>query len=173
MMAYIARPPEQRFHSRYLKMQNGCWEWQAGKDQKGYGVITVDGKLIKAHRLSWILHHGPIPKHDSYHGVMVCHHCDNHACVNPDHLFLGLARDNNEDKMKKGRHSCGAGDHHRSVTRPDTIMRGDRHTQAKITDVIARLIKYGTETGRELAKHFGIKESTVSNIRTGKTWRHI
>lgn len=166
-------PAVQRFHSRYLIQPNGCWEWQAGKDSKGYGVITVDNKMVKAHRLSWMLHNGQIPKHDSYHGVMVCHHCDNPGCVNPEHLFLGLAVNNHDDMMKKGRHNCGSGDHHRSITRPETIMRGEQHTRAKITTDIAKLIKYGMEKGRDLAKRFGIKESTISNIRTGKTWRHI
>lgn len=74
-----------------------CWECKTtGKFR--YGSVSINGKFMKAHRYSWEIHNGPIPK-----GLWVLHHCDNPACVNPEHLFLGTRSDNMKDCYAKGR----------------------------------------------------------------------
>jgi len=106
--AYRKSPIDVRFHQSYTKIPNGCWNWLGATSFKGrkwsYGIINKDKKPYLAHRVSWELHNGPIPKE-----MDLCHKCDNTLCVNPDHLFLGTQADNNRDRDLKGRKAMGEG----------------------------------------------------------------
>lgn len=92
---------------KWVDEADDCWEWVGAKNKYGYGILSVAvspdahggvRRNMRAHRVSWIVHHGDIPS-----GLNVLHRCDNRACVRPDHLFLGTQRDNFEDMVAKGR----------------------------------------------------------------------
>lgn len=91
---------EEMFWAKVEKSEN-CWNWKAAKNNNGYGLFGISkGKLQTAHRYSYELHKGPIPK-----GSLVLHSCDNKLCVNPDHLRLGTQAMNVHDQFTHGKKS--------------------------------------------------------------------
>lgn len=114
---YITAPPEERFWFYVHPDPNsGCWLWGGAPNFRGYGVFTVTAQRSEmAHRYSWALAYGPIPR-----GLWCLHKCDTPACVNPQHLFLGTVQDNVTDMMGKGRGRYGrnAPQHKKRVAAP-------------------------------------------------------
>lgn len=96
--------PNEYLLQNYIPVpEAGCWLWTGPWCDSGYGRVARHGKEItRAHRMFYTVHKGEIPK-----GLFVCHKCDTPACVNPDHLFLGTARDNVQDMIRKGRNRPG------------------------------------------------------------------
>ena len=165
-----------------------CWIWTATKHESGYGLFRIRGTstMMRAHRMSWSLNHGPIPD-----GMYVCHHCDNPACVNPAHLFVSSQKGNVADCVKKGRrrYSSGAlhgsrthperlprGERHHSKLHPETVLRGSSVHNSKLTEASAmlakRLLAQG-ESQTQIASTLGVSISTISLINLGKRWAHV
>jgi hypothetical protein len=173
-------------------MESACWVWTATKGKGGYGSFGAAGKVRAAHRIAWIAAKGQIPHDGSYHGIEVCHRCDQRDCVNPNHLFLGTHANNMEDmKLKsRGNQPCGDNHHsrlrpermargtrHGSRTHPERVARGEAHSQAKLT--VAQVMKIrslyatGGITLKQLGVQFGISQTYSSEIINRKVWRHI
>lgn len=81
-----------------LAKAKGCIEWDGYRNEKGYGVKSVNGTNVKAHRWAWEQANGPIPE-----GKVLLHSCDNPPCINVKHLSVGTVADNNQDRADKGR----------------------------------------------------------------------
>lgn len=145
---------EERFWAK-VKKTDSCWLWTACKSNTGYGQIQLLHKSLGSHRVSWELHNGKIPK-----GMFILHKCDVRACVNPSHLFLGTHKDNNDDKIKKGRQA-----------------KGEATNTAKLTD--AKVIKIrsmyadGVMNKYQLAEMFKVDPRSIWNVIHHKTWNHV
>jgi hypothetical protein len=102
LRVYKIIPAGERLAGKYKPDTNGCWIWTGGKFNHGYGAIGAGSKQSRqnllAHRVSYEHYKGPIPE-----GLDVCHTCDVKLCINPEHLFVGTAKDNVRDMYQKGR----------------------------------------------------------------------
>lgn len=97
-MARPAQDPVIRFAKFFAPVASGCHEFRSTIQKDGYGRFHFKGRQAPAHRVAYQLYVGEIPA-----GMMVCHKCDNRCCVNPEHFFLGDAKDNVRDMHAKGR----------------------------------------------------------------------
>jgi hypothetical protein len=143
----------------YLHIAKGrpdeCWPWTAARNRAGYGLVGVNRKSHLAHRIMYEVTHGQLLS-----GEAVCHSCDNPWCVNPAHLWLGSVADNNADRHRKGKSRGG-------------VNKGTRNPMAKLTPTKVKRIVASTDTLETIAKHYGIKFQTVSDIKRGRIWSHV
>ena len=166
---------EERFW-RYVQKADGCWLYIGAIDSYGYGIVSDHGKVVKAHRYSWELLYGPIPK-----GLCVCHHCDNPPCVNPAHLFLGTNADNTADRNAKGRQAKGDRTGARLYPEKYTFQgvpraKGEANGSAKLTEAKVRTIRQSYTEGISsyiLARQYNVARHTISSIINRKTWKHV
>lgn len=137
-----------------------CWLWiGAGhKSKQKYGVFSFNVKPIGAHRFSFMLHFGEIPL-----GLGVCHTCDNHICVNPEHLFLGTQDDNMKDMVKKGRSS-------HSARTPGEQSGNHKLTWKMVREIRDKYIPYEYPLS-VLAREYSVAKQTIWHIIKNITWR--
>lgn len=138
-----------------------CWLWTGARNGKGYGMFgnarrfMPGARVVLAHRASFFFSRGSLPPA----GLQVRHLCHNPACVRPDHLDYGDAKQNARDSLDAGRYEHGEGHH------------SARLTDAKVAEIRRRRIN--GETGKALAREFGVSEGLIGHIRTGRIWKHV
>ena len=135
---------------------SGCWLW-LGCTNGRYPQLKEKRKNIYAHRIACESVHGELGE------LQALHKCDNPICVNPDHLYPGTQLQNVRDCIDRGRFkSPGA-------TVPEC---GSDRYNAKLTEANAVYIRTSSEKGIDLASRFGVTPGIISEIRSGKRWKH-
>jgi hypothetical protein len=126
--------------------ESGCWLWLRSKDNHGYGRIMWHGHGERAHRIAYLLSKGKIPR-----GMFVCHSCDNPACVNPDHLWLGTQTANMQDASRKGR--CTP------------------HRKLSVAQV--HEIRESRVASRKIAPLYGVCYAVINALRARRTYPNV
>ncbi len=138
-----------RFWSK-VDTRGKCWAWTDYLNKDGYGQFSLDGSMLRAHRVSYAI------ANDDPGDLNVNHTCDNPFCVNPDHLWTGTQREGVDDMVTKDRQAKGAG-----------------KTHSKLTDEQVEEILVSKDTNRILADRYGISEGIVSSVKHGRIWKHV
>lgn len=131
-----------------------CLEWTGLRDKDGYGIITVDARPHRAHRVAYELVHGKIAP-----GLLLRHRCDNPPCIRVDHLVPGTRSDNSRDMRER-----------------DRSLKGERNPSARLTVGEVAAIKRDLLQGQTLsavAMRYGIGTSTAGRIRKGASWADV
>ncbi len=150
-------------YEKHVIRKEGCWDWKGPEDKGGYAVMSCNPNIgpDRGHRASWVIHNGPIPKY-----MHVCHVCDNRICTNPDHLWLGTHKQNNDDKIAKGRAKY--------ITPPR--KSGSENGAAKLNEEQVKEIKKLIKNGRSsysIGKEFNVSKQTILRIKNGVNWSHV
>ncbi len=156
-------PPEDILARIDVRAPDDCWEWTGAKS-RGYGQLSFAGEHWQSHRLVYALLCGPIPV-----GYEVCHTCDNPLCCNIAHLWLGTHAENIADRDRKGR-----GRWHQKY--PESVRRGERNSNAKLTTEAVRLIRKLARAGvrqKRIADVAGVSAGLVSQVIQRDKWAHV
>lgn len=150
----VANGIPRKFFDEAIKIEsNNCIEWPY-YGNKGYGYLTLDGKLTFVHRLALLIKVGepPTTKHQALHS------CHNPPCFNYKHLRWGTNLENSHDRSKDG-----------------TQQRGEKVHNAKLNSREVVTIKSLLESmsNKELGIRFNVKPSTINAIRVGRSWKHV
>ena len=129
-----------------VRGQDDCWEWLGCKSGGGYGNFSINRKSYVASRVMYTLYFDKIPD-----GMFVSHKCDNPSCVNPNHLFIGTANDNNQDRSRKGRNNS-------KLTRADINEIRKLYNETDISQL-------------SLAKTYNVDNALISLIIANKLWK--
>ena len=129
------------FDDKYEIDDNGCMNFTGHLNNSGYETVRYDGIVFLAHRLSYLLAYGDIPKRRN-----VLHKCDNPKCINPKYLFVGMHKDNMQDMLKKERWIAKLSNENVRFIRNSKLLSNNK--LAKMFNVSERTIRYAKQKGK-------------------------
>lgn len=168
---------EERFWAKVNKngplmpgMKTRCWVW-TGFILNGYGRFNQGpGKTQRAHRIAYELQHGPLPA-----GMEALHECDLKKCVR--HIYAGTQRENMRDAAARGLLSPAKGDANGSRRHPELLWRGEKHTQANVSESEVKEIRARYARGgisqRALGAEYGLSHTAIGFIVRAEHWAHV
>ncbi len=165
-----AKNTPENFWSRVdIGVPSACWEWQGARTSSGYGSLSWHGQHVQAHRVAYYLSVGGIKLNMNFRhsGVakrykrFVLHRCDNRACCNPAHLFLGSMRTNLLDAYAKRRKTQPRSEHANAQLSPDQVK-----------EIRSRYTKGGV-LQQQLAYEYGVSQRVISLVVRGETYKDV
>jgi hypothetical protein len=123
----------------------GCWLW------------------LKSYKVNGYAKYNGIPVGRRFFGLtdpeqLALHHCDQPACVNPEHLYVGTRKQNNDDAVRRGRWGGPVGhSHHASKLTPE--------------DVIA--IRNDPRQQKVIAAEYGVVKAAIWAVKARRSWKHL
>lgn len=131
-----------------IRGKDECWNWCGAIHRDGYGICQINYKQLRVHRIAYMLSHN-----ENIDDKVICHHCDNPLCCNPEHLFSGTVNDNVQDKIRKGRARYSRG-----FDMPQSKLSEEQKNE------IREIFKKGNISKKEIAKIYGVSRPNISYI---------
>lgn len=162
-----------RFYEKTkLDEATGCLLWTGTKNKTGYGYMSINGCQFRAHRISYLIHHGQIPS-----GMCVLHSCDTPSCVSKNHVSIGTHAENMGQRHERGRYVFNYNGNH-YLQKDSSSVQGSNNSRAVITEETALQIledfrqkKFKSKAA--LSRAYGVSVTVVKILICGKTWKHV
>jgi len=122
----------------------GCIIWPYSISNGGYAQLVFDGRVRLGHQIACETAHGLRPA-----GMYAAHRCGVHACINPDHIRWATPSENTADRLLHGTYG----------------WKLNAESVAEIRVLVAEGLSQ-----RQIAKRFGVTQTTVHHVATGHTW---
>ena len=146
-----ARLPIKEHFYQWVEKKDGCWKWQGGMKDNGYGLHCYGKSQKGAHVRALEIEGHKIPK-----GMCVCHKCNNRSCVNPDHLYVGTYKQNSADQLRAGNR-----------------LQGETHYNAKLSEKDVKKIRSSKQGLLTLAEKYNVTDGAIRAVINRKTWKHV
>lgn len=133
----------------HVEHDEDCWLWTGCLDKDGYGLSSIAGKKMPAHRAMWTLTYGAP-------SLYILHTCTNRHCINPKHLYEGTQKQNVQDQIKAG-----------------TFVKGSKNGLAKLTEEDVKHIRKSIFSTRALATYYSVSYYTIWDVKRNRSWQHV
>lgn len=150
----------ERFWSKYeIDEVTGCWNWTFSKDKDGYGKFEYfHGYTRRAPIVAFELSRG----RKVTAGLWVLHTCDNHGCINPEHIYEGTPERNSYDRDSRGR-----------ANSPKGIRNGMAKLTPELVNEIRFVYKSKKFSQKALGARYNVSQQTICRIVNKQLWAEV